>query len=126
MPAALAPEGEPMTRHPSLRLAATAAVIGLGATGAAGASDTRAALVPGGPHPYFAAWEQAGKDAAAAFKLAGADYRVPPKWELSQQNQLLESLVTQGYNGFLVFPGDPVGGNGVVSELVEQGAPVIA
>ena len=90
------------------------------------ADDTLVALVPGGPHPYFAAWEQAGKDAAKDFGLAGADYRVPPKWELSQQNQLLESLVTQGYNGFLVFPGDPVGGNGVVSELVEQGAPVIA
>ena len=24
---------------------------------------TKVALVPGGPHPYFAAWEQAGMDA---------------------------------------------------------------
>ena len=101
-------------------------LLSVAGTSVQAADDTMVALVPGGPHPYFAAWEQAGKDAAAEFKLAGADYRVPPKWELSQQNQLLESLVTQGYNGFLVFPGDPVGGNGVVSELVEQGAPVIA
>ena len=28
---------------------------------------------------------------------------------VSQQNELLESLVTQGYNAFLIFPGDPVG-----------------
>jgi ribose transport system substrate-binding protein len=90
------------------------------------ASDTKIALVPGGPHPYFAAWEQAGADAKRDFNLAGADYRVPQKWELSQQNQLLESLLTQGYNAFLVFPGDPVGSNSTVGELVAEGAPVIA
>ena len=63
------------------------------------ASDTRVALVPGGPHPYFAAWEKAGQDAKRDFGLSGAYYRVPQKLELSQQNQLLESLLTQGYNG---------------------------
>ena len=78
------------------------------------ASDTRVALVPGGPHPYFAAWEKAGQDAKRDFGLSGADYRVPQKWELSQQNQLLESLLTQGYNGFLIFPGDPVGTNSIL------------
>ena len=44
------------------------------------ASDTRVALVPGGPHPYFAAWEKAGQDAKRDFGLSGADYRVPQKW----------------------------------------------
>jgi len=62
--------------------------------------STKVALVPGGPHPYFAAWEQAGVDAAKEFGLASADYKVPQKWELGLQNQLLESLVTQGYNSF--------------------------
>ena len=65
---------------------------------------TKVALIPGGPHPYFGAWEQAGKDAAKDFKLGAADYKVPQKWDLSQQNELLESLVTQGYNAFLIFP----------------------
>jgi len=88
-------------------------------------NDTRVALVPGGPHPYFAAWEQAGADAMAAFGLGAADYKVPQQWELSQQNELLESLLTQGYNSFLIFPGDPVGTNSVVSELVGEGANVI-
>jgi ribose transport system substrate-binding protein len=92
----------------------------------AAASDTRVALVPGGPHPYFAAWEQAGQDAVQKFGLAAADYRVPQKWELTQQNQLLESLLSQGYNGFLIFPGDPVGTNSIVSELTAEGAPVIS
>jgi ribose transport system substrate-binding protein len=97
-----------------------------GAGTALAADDSRIALVPGGPHPYFAAWEQAGADAARDFKLAGADYKVPQKWELSQQNQLLESLLSQGYNGFLIFPGDPVGAVATADELASNGAPVIA
>ena len=104
-----------------------AGTIGLLAAHAAGAADaTKVALVPGGPHPYFAAWEQAGKDAAKDFKLDAADYKVPQKWELSQQNELLESLVTQGYNAFLIFPGDPVGSVSTVAELADTGAPVVA
>jgi ribose transport system substrate-binding protein len=90
------------------------------------AEDTRIALVPGGPHPYFAAWEKAGQDAKKDFNLGAADYRVPQKWELSEQNSLLESLLSQGYNAFLIFPGDPVGSNSTVQELTEAGAPVIA
>lgn len=96
------------------------------ATSAFAADPTRVALVPGGPHPYFAAWEQAGKDAVKDFKLGAADYRVPQKWELSQQNELLESLLSQKYNAFLIFPGDPVGSNSTAAELADSGAPVIA
>jgi ribose transport system substrate-binding protein len=62
-------------------------------------ADTKVALVPGGPHPYFSAWEQAGADAIKDFGLTAANHRVPQKWELSQQNQLLESLLSQGYCG---------------------------
>lgn len=102
----------------------TAIVLAL--MGSAHAQDTRVALVPGGPHPYFAAWEQAGADAARDFGLAAADYRVPQAWELSQQNQLLESLLTQGYSAFLIFPGDPVGTVSVVDELTGEGATVIS
>ncbi len=87
---------------------------------------TKVALVPGGPHPYFAAWEQAGADAMKDFGLGSGDYRVPAKWELSLQSQLLESLLTQGYNSFLIFPGDAVGTSAVAQELVDNGGKVIA
>ena len=107
-------------------IAAAAIALSAWATAAQAADATKVALVPGGPHPYFAAWEKAGKDAMKDFKLGAADYRVPQKWELSQQNELLESLLSQGYNAFLVFPGDPVGSNSTVQELTENGAPVIA
>jgi ribose transport system substrate-binding protein len=110
-----------------MRSLVAAAIIGAGACGVAQAADaSKVALVPGGPHPYFAAWEQAGKDAAKDFGLAGADYKVPQKWELAQQNQLLESLLSQGYNGFLIFPGDPVGAVSTAEELTGNGANVIA
>ena len=89
-------------------------------------SDTKVALVPGGPHPYFAAWEQAGADAVKDFGIGAGDYRVPQKWELSQQSQLLESLLTQGYNSFLIFPGDAVGTSPVVQELVDNGGQALA
>lgn len=109
------------------RCLVAAGMVWAGATLAAHAGeDSVIALVPGGPHPYFAAWEPAGADAKAAFELGAADYKVPQKWELSQQNQLLESLLSQGYNGFLIFPGDPVGSVAAVEELTDNGAQVIA
>jgi ribose transport system substrate-binding protein len=88
--------------------------------------DTKVALVPGGPHPYFSAWEQAGKDAVKDFGIGAADYRVPQKWELATQSQLLENLLSQGYNSFLIFPGDAVGTTPVVQEIVENGGQALA
>lgn len=108
------------------RLITTLVAIGAVPTAALAEPSSRIALVPGGPHPYFAAWEQAGADAAKEFNLGEAEYKVPQKWELGLQNQMLESLVTQGYNGFLIFPGDPVGTVAIANELADTGAPVIA
>jgi ribose transport system substrate-binding protein len=90
------------------------------------AKDVKVALVPGGPHPYFANWEQGGKDAVRDFGLAAADYKVPAKWELGLQNQLIENFAAQGYNAFLIFPGDPVGTNGPMQDLASSGIPSIA
>src|SRR5690242_6337530 len=104
---------------------ATAAAILLAGTASAD-PGTKVALVPGGPHPYFASWEQAGKDAMKDFNLGAADYRVPQKWELATQSQLLESLLSQGYNSFLIFPGDAVGTSPVVQEIVDNGGQALA
>src|SRR5947208_8663850 len=112
--------------HIALKTIAAAALALAWGTASQAADATKIALVPGGPHPYFSAWERAGQDAMKDFKLGAADYRVPQKWELALQNSLLESLLSQGYNAFLVFPGDPVGSNSTVQELTENGAPVIA
>ena len=94
--------------------------------GPAWAEDVHVALIPGGPHPYFANWEQGAKDAKRDFGIAAADYKVPAKWELGLQNELIENLAAQGYNAFLIFPGDPVGTNGPMQDLASAGFPSIA
>ncbi|GAB5374975.1 MAG: sugar ABC transporter substrate-binding protein [Acuticoccus sp.] len=105
-------------------VAAAAVTAGLCA-GTAMAADTRAALVPGGPHPYFAAWADAAAAAAEKFGVE-AEYQVPPAWELSQQNELIESLVAQGFNAMLVFPGDASGTNATLGELKDFDIPSAA
>ncbi len=101
------------------------AVLAVGIAGQAMASDTKVALVPGGPHPYFAAWEDAAAAAAEAFGIE-AEYRVPAAWELSKQNEMIESLVAQGFNAFLVFPGDANGTNATLEELAAFDIPSAA
>lgn len=98
---------------------------GLVASAAMAQSDTRVGLVPGGPHPYFAAWEDAAAAASADFGI-DAEYRVPTAWELSKQNEMIESLVAQGFNAILVFPGDAVGTNATLQELADFGIPSAA
>jgi ribose transport system substrate-binding protein len=83
----------------------------------ADASDHKIALVPGGPHPYFAPWEQAAADAKKDFGIAAVDYKVPAEWKLNQQTELLDSLAAQGYSGFGFFPGDGAGINATLTEL---------
>ena len=61
----------------------------LGAS-AAGASENKIALIPGGPHPYFAPWEQAAADAQKDFGIAAVDFKVPAEWKLNLQTELLE------------------------------------
>jgi ribose transport system substrate-binding protein len=85
------------------------------------ASDNKVAVSPGGPHPYFAPWEQAASDAKKDFGIASVDYKVPAAWKLDLQNELLEALASQGYKALGIFPGDPVGLNSTVSELKAAG-----
>jgi ribose transport system substrate-binding protein len=89
-------------------------------------AGTKLALVPGGPHPFFAPWEQAAKDAAKDFKLEAGEYKVPQEWKLDLQNKLLESLAAQGFNAFGIFPGDATGTNATMQELLDFGAPSVA
>jgi ribose transport system substrate-binding protein len=90
------------------------------------ASENKIALVPGSPHPYFSPWAQAASDAKKDFGIAAVDYKVPAERRLSLQSELLESLVSQGYDGFAIFPGDPAGINSTVDELASNGIPVIS
>jgi ribose transport system substrate-binding protein len=106
-------------------LAGLVAILGV-SLGAAEASNTKIALIPGGPHPYFAPWEQAAADAKRDFGIGGVDYKVPTEWKLNLQTELIESLMSQGYNAFGIFPGDAVGINSTIEELSSNNAPALA
>ena len=104
----------------------SAAPASAAAPSAAAASTTKVASVAGGPHPFFTPWEQGTADAVKDFKLAGGVYKFPPQWELTAQNNMVETLVAQGYNAFNIFPGDANGTNALLDELKKQKIPSIA
>jgi ribose transport system substrate-binding protein len=112
--------------HCGARLAIVAGFVAAMANASASASDHRIALVPGGPHPYFAPWEQAAADAKKDFGIAAVDYKVPAEWKLNLQTELLDSLAAQGYAGFGFFPGDGAGINATLTELKGGGIPTVA
>ena len=89
-------------------------------------SKVRVAIVPGGPHPYFAPMEGALADSVKAFGLGESAFKSPAAWNLADQNQLINSMVAQGFNAFGIFPGDANATNATVDELVAKGIPVIA
>lgn len=90
-----------------------------------GEGPTRVAVVPGGPHPYFAPMEGALADAEAEFSLGEGTFKAPERWDLNAQNELVETLVAQGYNGFALFPGDANGSNGTIEELMGEDLPTV-
>src|SRR5438132_13717835 len=111
-----------------LAIAAVLVVAAGGATpsGGGGKSPAAVAIVPGGPHPYFEPMRQAIVDAKADFSLSKGIFSVPTDWKQDLQNQLLTSLASQGYDGFGIFPTDGDAANGIVSQLVSRGDPVVA
>jgi ribose transport system substrate-binding protein len=96
------------------------------AAGGALASNNKIALVPGSPHPYFAPWAQAAADAKKDFGIAAVDFKVPSEYKLSLETELMESLLSQGYNGFGFFPVDATGVNSTVDELASMNVPAVA
>ncbi len=93
--------------------------------GNSSSSDTtKLAVVVGGPHPYFAPMPGATQDAQHAFHISGTTYRVPTSFALNDQNQAIESLASQGYNAFAIYPDDANGSNATIAELKGRGIPV--
>jgi ribose transport system substrate-binding protein len=120
----------------SLTFVAAAAVVVLAATACStrGATSTAAApaaakplssvkvaLVPGGAHPYFQPWRNAGAKAQADFKFGGTTFNETAEWDQTKQNDLLTSLAAQGYNAFGVFGVSPTDINSTFSDLRSKG-----
>ncbi|BCL79084.1 sugar ABC transporter substrate-binding protein [Ktedonobacteria bacterium brp13] len=123
-------------QHPGLRKLAWVAALmllvvlsGCGSqttstTGSSGSDTTKLAVVVGGPHPYFAPMPGATKDAQTGFHISQATYRVPTAFTLNDENQAIESLASQGYNAFAIYPDDANGSNATIAELKAKGISV--
>src|SRR5271154_1975585 len=92
-------------------------------TGSAAASDTKIALIPGGPHPYFKPWEQAADDARKDFGIGAVDFKAPSAWKPNLQTELIETLRAQAYKAFGVLPGAAAGLNSTLGDLKGAGIP---
>lgn len=99
-----------------------------GSTDAAGGgddlADVRVALVPGGAHPYFQPWIAAGEKAAKDFGLGEVTFNETAEWDQTKQNDVINSLVANGYNAFGIFGVSPTDINSTFKKLADAGIAV--
>ena len=82
-------------------------------------SDIRVALVPGGAHPYFQPWIAAGKQAAKDFGIGEVTFNETAEWDQTKQNDVINSLVANGYNAFGIFGVSPTDINATFKKLAD-------
>lgn len=87
-------------------------------------SDVRVALVPGGAHPYFQPWIAAGEKAAKDFGLGEVTFNETSEWDQTKQNDVINSLVANGYNAFGIFGVSPTDINSTFKKLTDAGIAV--
>ncbi|KQZ85149.1 sugar ABC transporter substrate-binding protein [Microbacterium sp. Root166] len=109
----------------TLTACTSAADNGSGDGGAAGGlSDVKVALVPGGAHPYFQPWIEAGEEAAEEFGLGEVIFNETAEWDQTKQNDVINSLVANGYNAFGIFGVSPSDINSTFEKLKGAGIAV--
>jgi ribose transport system substrate-binding protein len=93
-----------------------------GGGGTAASTDSvKVALVPGGPHPYFQPWIAAGKKAKTDFGLGDVTFNETAGWDQTKQNDVINSLVANGYSAFGVFGVSPTDINSTFQNLSKNG-----
>ncbi|HCT76320.1 MAG TPA: sugar ABC transporter substrate-binding protein [Micromonosporaceae bacterium] len=121
--------------RPLVRLGSMVAVVALVAAAAActkkenggdtaktlTAGQVKVALVPGGAHPYFQPWRQAGDKAKGDFGLGDVTFNETAGWDQTKQNDVLTSLAAQGFNAFGIFGVAPENINSTFDNLKRQG-----
>ncbi|WP_406416832.1 substrate-binding domain-containing protein [Streptomyces sp. NBC_00873] len=101
--------------------AAASAKTGGGTADLADGSGVKLGLVPGGAHPYFQPWKQAGAEAKKTLGLGDVTFDETAEWDQQKQNNLLSTLAARGYNAFGVFGVSPTDINTTFSDLKSQG-----
>ena len=75
-------------------------------------------------HPYFAPMEQAAKDFTEKTGIE-TGYRATQHFDQEEANVIIEGMLALGYNGFAMWPGHPDSVNATITELVNDGIPVV-
>lgn len=103
------------------RIMAVAGVALTLACGSVYGQEPKISLVLPGPNSYFDPWGQAIADAASKYGFSGTfDVPATDAFNLTQQNQLVDSLAGRGYTGFGMFPGDANGTNAQQQKLLDR------
>jgi ribose transport system substrate-binding protein len=87
-------------------------------------SSVKLALVPGGAHPYFQPWKEWGAKAKTDFGFADATFNETAGWDQSKQNDVLNTLVANGYNAIGIFGVSPTDINSEFKKLKGAGIAV--
>lgn len=80
----------------------------------------KVALIPGGAHPYFQPWITAGEKAKTDFKLGDVTFNETAGWDQTKQNDVVNSLVANGYNAFGIFGVSPTDVNATFKRLKDN------
>lgn len=75
-------------------------------------------------HPYY---ESVKKGLAKHKEDFGVEVysQIGTDWTQPTENEQVEALVAQGYNGLMIFPLDAAGANALYAEIVAKGVPIV-
>ena len=85
-----------------------------------GTDAVKVALIPGGAHPYFQPWIAAGAQAKTDFDLGDVTFNETAGWDQTKENDVVNSLVANGYNAFGIFGVSPTDINATFSLLKDN------
>lgn len=108
-------------------LAASAAAVTLLPGALAQAADYKFLLMGALVHPYYGPMPDGIAAAAKDFDISPTpEFTMPQKFDVVEQNAIIDSYVAKGFNGFAFQPDDPVASNQKMQELVDAGIPVLS
>lgn len=88
-------------------------------------ADYQFAIVYGGAHPYFDPYEPGAKAAAKDLGIPEPYIVSPQAWDQTEQNQVLDGVISKGAKGIGMFPSNASTSNIQISKMVSDGIPVV-
>lgn len=95
--------------------------------GASEAAEYKFLLMGALVHPYYGPMPSGIAAAAKDFGISPVpEFTMPQKFDVVEQNAIIDSYVAKGFNGFAFQPDDPVASNQKMAELKDAGIPVLS